>query len=66
MTKRVVTAQEADTSEWLMSEMTARRFRHMPVVEKGRLVGLISIGDLVKMHLANVEMAATATREYAS
>ena len=66
MTKRVVTAQEADTSEWLMSEMTARRFRHMPVVEKGRLVGLISIGDLVKMHLANLEMAATATREYAS
>ena len=64
MTKTVVTAREADTSERLMSEMTVHRFRHMPVVEKGRLIGLISIGDLVKMQIADVEMEATATREY--
>jgi CBS domain-containing protein len=64
MTKNVVTAREADTSERLMSEMTVHRFRHMPVVETGRLLGLISIGDLVKMQIANVEMEATATREY--
>jgi CBS domain-containing protein len=65
MTKTVVTAREADTSEQLMSEMTVHRFRHMPVVETGRLIGLVSIGDLVKMHIAGVEMEATATREYA-
>jgi CBS domain-containing protein len=64
MTKTVVTAREADTSERLMSEMTVHRFRHMPVVEKGRLIGLISIGDLVKMQIADVEMEANATREY--
>jgi len=65
MTKNVVTAREADTSERLMSEMTVHRFRHMPVVELGRLIGLISIGDLVKMQIADVEMEAAATREYA-
>jgi len=65
MTKNVVTAREADTSERLMSEMTVHRFRHMPVVERGRLIGLISIGDLVKMQIAGVEMEAAATREYA-
>jgi CBS domain-containing protein len=64
MTKSVVTAREADTSDRLMSEMTAHRFRHMPVVEMGRLIGLVSIGDLVKMQIAEVEMEAAATREY--
>ena len=47
-----------------MSEMTTRRFRHMPVVERGRLVGLVSIGDLVKIQIAEIEMEAAATREY--
>jgi CBS domain-containing protein len=64
MTKTVVTAREADTINWLMSEMTARRFRHMPVVESERLVGLVSIGDLVKIQIAEIEMEAAATREY--
>jgi CBS domain-containing protein len=65
MTKTVVTAREADTIDWLMSEMTTRRFRHMPVVQMGRLIGLVSIGDLVKMRIGEVEMEATAMREYA-
>jgi signal-transduction protein with cAMP-binding, CBS, and nucleotidyltransferase domain len=65
MTKSVVTAREADTSDWLMSEMTMHRFRHMPVVEMGRSIGLVSIGDLVKMQIAEVEMEAAATLEYA-
>ena len=65
MTKTVVTAREADTIDRLMSEMTTRRFRHMPVVEMDRLIGLVSIGDLVKMQIAEVEMEAAATREYA-
>ena len=64
MTKTVVTAREADTINQLMSEMTARRFRHMPVVESERLVGLVSIGDLVKIQIAEIEMEAAATREY--
>jgi CBS domain-containing protein len=64
MTKSVITAREADTGERLMSEMTTRRFRHMPVVERGRLIGLISIGDLVKIHMSALEMETAATREY--
>ena len=64
MTKIVVTAREADTINRLMSEMTARRFRHMPVVERDRLVGLVSVGDLVKIQIAEIEMEAAATREY--
>ena len=64
MTKTVVTAREADTINQLMSEMTARRFRHMPVVERDQLVGLVSIGDLVKIQIAEIEMEAAATREY--
>ena len=66
MTKAVVTAREADTIDRLMSEMTVHRFRHMPVVERGRLTGLVSIGDLVKMHIAEADMEAAATREYAA
>ena len=64
MTKTVITAREADTSDQLMSEMTTHRFRYMPVVELGRLIGLVSIGDLVKMQIAGIEMEAAATREY--
>jgi CBS domain-containing protein len=64
MTKTVFTAREDDTIERAMSEMTTRRFRHMPVVERGRLIGLVSIGDMVKMHMAEANMEADATREY--
>jgi CBS domain-containing protein len=63
MTKTVVAAREADINR-LMSEMTARRFRHMPVLEEDRLVGLVSIGDLVKIQNAEIEMEAAATRQY--
>jgi CBS domain-containing protein len=64
MTKTVVTARPADTITQVMTEMTTRRFRHMPVVEGDRLVGLVSIGDLVKIQIAEIEMEAAATREY--
>ena len=64
MTKTVITAREADTVDQLMAEMTKRRFRHMPVVEKNRLIGLVSIGDLVKIQISEIEMEAAATREY--
>jgi CBS domain-containing protein len=64
MTRQVVTCQESDTLDELMSMMTARRFRHMPVVADGDLVGIVSIGDVVKHHVAEIEMEATAMRAY--
>ncbi len=66
MTDQVVTCQEGDTLDELMSMMTARRFRHMPVVAEGDLVGIVSIGDVVKHHVAEIEMEATAMRTYIS
>ena len=64
MTKTVFTCREADTIDRLMAEMTAHRFRHMPVVERGRLIGLVSIGDVVRMRIAEAEMEAAAMRQY--
>jgi CBS domain-containing protein len=64
MTRDVVTCQETDTLDELMALMTAQRFRHLPVVTDGALVGIVSIGDVVKHHVAEVEMEATAMREY--
>ena len=64
MTKEVITCRESDTINSLMSEMTSRRFRHLPVVEGGELVGLVSIGDVVKERIAEAEMEAAAMREY--
>jgi CBS domain-containing protein len=64
MTKKVVTCQETDTLEELMAMMTARRFRHVPVMADDALVGIISIGDIVKHRVAEVVMEATAMREY--
>jgi CBS domain-containing protein len=64
MTRQVVTCRETDTLDELMAMMTARRFRHLPVVTDGDLVGIISIGDVVKHHVAEIEMEATAMREY--
>ncbi|MGH6734881.1 MAG: CBS domain-containing protein [Methyloceanibacter sp.] len=64
MTKAVVSCRESDTIDRLMGEMTAHRFRHMPVVDRGRLVGLVSIGDVVRMRIAEAEMEAAAMRDY--
>ncbi|ODR94817.1 hypothetical protein AUC69_03130 [Methyloceanibacter superfactus] len=64
MTKAVVSCRESDTMDQLMGEMTAHRFRHMPVVDRGRLTGLVSIGDVVRMRIAEAEMEAAAMREY--
>jgi CBS domain-containing protein len=64
MTKKVVTCQETDTLEEMMAMMTARRFRHLPVMADDALVGIISIGNIVKYHVAEVVMEATAMRDY--
>jgi CBS domain-containing protein len=64
MTRNVSICEEADTIDHVMSIMTARRFRHLPVVHDGELAGIVSIGDVVKHHIAEVEMEATAMRDY--
>ena len=64
MTRDVATCGEDDTVASIMERMTAGRFRHMPVVANGRLVGLISIGDVVKLRVEEVEGEAEAMRDY--
>jgi CBS domain-containing protein len=64
MTRGVISCRLTDTLDALMSEMTTRRFRHLPVLEDGRLVGIVSIGDVVKHHVAAVEHEAMAMRAY--
>jgi CBS domain-containing protein len=64
MTRQVMSCTETDTLDELMALMTAQRFRHLPVVTDGALVGIVSIGDVVKDHVAEVEMEVTAMREY--
>ncbi len=64
MTRQVVICSEADTLDQLMATMTAGRVRHIPVLEEGALVGIVSIGDVVKHHIAEVEMEASALRTY--
>ena len=64
MTRDVVTCDVNETLDELMAKMTAGRFRHVPVVEDGALIGIVSIGDVVKHHIAEVEMEASALRGY--
>lgn len=64
MTRSVEVCGLSDTLEDLMEKMTAGRFRHLPVVENGALIGIVSIGDIVKHHIAEVEMEASALRGY--
>ena len=55
MTRNVVTGNPDDTVDEAMSKMTERRIRHLPVIQHGRLLGMISIGDLVKSQLEETE-----------
>ncbi|MGQ0674137.1 MAG: CBS domain-containing protein [Hyphomicrobium sp.] len=64
MTRNVVTCQKAHLVDELMELMTKGRFRHLPVIEDDGLVGIISIGDVVKNHVAEVEMEVSAMRGY--
>ena len=64
MTREVQTCTRFDDVVDVMGLMTRRRFRHIPVVEQGRLIGLVSIGDAVKARIANAENEAEALREY--
>jgi CBS domain-containing protein len=64
MTRHVITCDPADTVEQLMAEMTNRRIRHFPVVQDGRLCGIVSIGDVVKNRLDEVEYEARSLRSF--
>lgn len=64
MTRKVVTCSRVDTTGTVMELMTAGRFRHLPVIERGQLVGIISIGDIIKHHLREIETESAALRDY--
>jgi len=64
MTREVTTCGEAETAISIMERMTTGKFRHIPVVERGRLVGIVSIGDIVKHRLWEMEQESTALRDY--
>lgn len=60
MTRKLVTCAPTDKSDGVMEMMTNGRFRHMPVIEDGKMVGLISIGDAVKARLSQLAMERDA------
>ncbi len=60
MTASVVTCSKQATADQVLKTMTDRRFRHMPVVEEGELVGLITLGDVVKSRLSELAMEKDA------
>lgn len=64
MSPHVVTCDEGDAVADLMGLMTQRRMRHLPVVENGKLAGMISIGDVVKNRIDEVVEEATSMREF--
>jgi CBS domain-containing protein len=64
MTRKVISCRPSDTVGAIMEMMTEGKFRHLPVVEEGRVVGLISIGDIVKRRVREYESEQEALREY--
>ena len=64
MTTPVVSVSPGDAVIGALSLMTKRRFRHLPVIDDGRLVGFVSIGDLVKYRIERIEADAAAMRDY--
>ncbi len=65
MTKSVVTCSRDSTIADLMNLMTRRRIRHLPVVENGKLAGIVSIGDIVRHRLGEMQIEADIMRDYA-
>jgi CBS domain-containing protein len=64
MTRKVVTCRPSDTVAGIMEMMTEGKFRHLPVVDEGKVVGLISIGDVVKRRVMEYEKEQEALRDY--
>jgi CBS domain-containing protein len=64
MTRKVVSCKQSDTVSGIMEMMTRGKFRHLPVLDGERVVGLISIGDIVKWRVMEYENEQEALREY--
>jgi CBS domain-containing protein len=64
MTRKVETCNESEPISNIMGRMTEGKFRHVPVVDQGRLVGIVSIGDVVKHRLQEMERESAAMRDY--
>jgi CBS domain-containing protein len=64
MSAPIHTCSMADGVPAVMAEMTRHRVRHLPVIEDGRLAGIVSIGDVVKRRLDDLESESSAMREY--
>jgi CBS domain-containing protein len=64
MTRNVKTCSPEDDLKHVMTEMTRSRIRHLPVTEDGRLCGIVSIGDVVKTRLDELETETSALRDY--
>lgn len=64
MTREVITCTPEHSIDELMKIMTEGRFRHVPVLDRGRLVGVVSIGDVVKYRLDELEAEAGALKSY--
>ena len=63
MTRNVITCTSEDAVKHVMAEMTRRRVRHLPVIDGGKLAGIVSIGDIVKSRLEEVELEADVLRD---
>ena len=64
MTRTVATCTEDESIASIMERMTSGKFRHMPVVNKGHLIGLVSIGDVVKQRVGEIESESEQLRDY--
>ena len=64
MTRKVVTCNSTETIGVIMERMTAGKFRHVPVVEQDQVIGVVSIGDVVKYRLQEMEHESAALRDY--
>ena len=64
MTRKVETCNESETIVNIMERMTEGKFRHVPVVDQGRVAGIVSIGDVVKHRLQEMERESAALRDY--
>jgi len=64
MTREIVYGCPSDTVDKVLSTMTERRIRHLPVMHEGKLVGFVSIGDVVKRRIADVEEEADQLRQF--
>ncbi|MDP2411031.1 MAG: CBS domain-containing protein [Pseudolabrys sp.] len=64
MTRNVMTCVETDSVADIMEKMTTGKFRHLPVLRDGKMIGLVSIGDVVKHRVGEIERESEEMRDY--